>query len=98
MELDLKQLNAVLENLQYPNRSLVESVQREDIDTPIRADDDGRMGEENVYSNVYKIKGMDNLYLKVIYHTDSYGDGDYVRGVQFVVPVEKTVKIFEPVK
>jgi len=69
---------------------------RKDVEKEI-LDPRGSQGDEEIFFNIYKVKEED-LYIKVEHYTDSYGNGDMVRGVQFVSPIEKTVQVFEPLK
>lgn len=92
--MDYKLLNKVLKNLQSPSKDL-EFITKQDIHIGIRSDDDGVQGEENSYYNIYKLKGED-LYISVEYYTDSYGNGDYIRGIQFVKETEKKIKSYNP--
>jgi hypothetical protein len=70
-------------------------IQREDISTPISEDGEGSQGDENTFVKIYQSVQQPEIYVKVEYFTDSYGNGSYVRGVQFVQPREKVVTVFE---
>lgn len=88
-------LNKILINLGSPHsNSLLKFIKKVDEDTPIRPDEDGRMGEENTFYQIFQVVGTE-FYLRINYYTDSYGNGDYVRGVQIVQPKEKLVTVFE---
>lgn len=56
-----------------------------------------RQGEYNEIIEVYSL-GMDDLHIKLVLHTDSYGDNETVTSMQIVKPVTKTVQDFETVK
>ena len=45
--------------------------------------------------NIYKIKFLENLFLKVEYHYDSYGGSDYIRSLKIVKGKIKTVVEYE---
>ena len=93
--MELKLINSLLANLEYPDQKVLKLIERKDISTPIPDDGEGSQGDENVYAKVYQSVEDPNVYVKVIYHTDSYGYGAFVRGIQFVTPVQKTVTVFE---
>lgn len=95
LKLDLKTLNNLLKNLQSPDNKILRRVERKEISTPITPEMDGYQGEENIYIEVYEIISQPGLFLKIEIYTDSYGDGTFVRGVQFVTPKQKTITIYE---
>ena len=51
-------------------------------------------GEYNEIVEIYSL-GQDDLHLKLVLRTDSYGDGEHVHSVKIVKPVVKTVTDFE---
>lgn len=53
-------------------------------------------GDYNEIIEIYNL-GVDNLHLKLVMRTDSYGDGEFVHSVQIVTPVIKQVTDFEPI-
>ena len=53
--------------------------------------------EDEQFFKVFRIVEEENLYLKLHYYTDSYGGGRYLKGVEFVRPVEKKVISFEKI-
>jgi hypothetical protein len=95
--MNLSKLNAILGDLNNIDPKLVEFIKKEEINTPISEEDEGIQGEENTSSKVYKVKG-ENVFIKVLYYTDSYGYGEYARGIQFVQPIKKEVIDYELVK
>lgn len=42
--------------------------------------------------------GEDDLHLKLVLRTDSYGDNEFVHSIQIVKPIVKQVTDFEPIK
>lgn len=56
-----------------------------------------RQGEYDEIIEVYSL-GVDDLHLKIIFHTDSYGDNYSVHSIQIVKPVVKQMTDYEPVK
>lgn len=93
--MDYKKLNSWLNNLNFINSKDLEYIEKQVI-KEIK-DPDGEQGEEGVFYKIYRIKSEDNLYLRVEYYTDSYGYGEFIRGVQFVQPKEKQVVIYETI-
>jgi hypothetical protein len=67
---------------------LVETVTSPDYHTE---KDQGTEGEETcIYFNP-----NENLYIKIITITDSYGDIEMIRTIKFVEPITKTVNVYE---
>ncbi len=94
--MELKKVNEILGNLLNINPKLLIFVEREDIYNGLSENSygEGTEGEYNSWCNIYRIKGED-LFLKVIYYTDSYGEERGISGIQFVQEVKKTVKTFK---
>ena len=60
---------------------------------------DGVQGEYNETFKFYKHPALpEGVFLKETYNTDSYGYEERIVSIQFVEGVEKTVKVFEPIK
>ena len=55
------------------------------------------MGDYGIKVEIFDI-GEPNVFLKVAYHSDSYGGNELVASVQFVTAVEKVVTGYEPIK
>lgn len=92
----LKQLNDNLGKLDYMDPNKFEFLEKIDIRKSIQYSGYGVKGDQNEYSKVYKhIKS--GLYIKIIYYTDSYGDGSYISGIAFVQPTLKTITTFEKI-
>ncbi len=53
--------------------------------------------DEEVTYEVYKAPFGDDLYIKLKLRTDSYGENEYVSGLQFVKQVTKNVTGFESI-
>lgn len=53
-------------------------------------------GEYNEYIEVYSL-GVDNLHIKLVLRTDSYGDNEAIASAQIVTPVVKQITDFEPI-
>lgn len=54
-------------------------------------------GEYNEHISIYSL-GVDDLHIKIVEFTDSYGDGRYINSIQIVTPVKKEVTDFVTVK
>jgi hypothetical protein len=52
--------------------------------------------EYNEIIEVYSLE-QEDLHLKLVLRTDSYGDNEFVHSVQIVKPIVKQVTDFEPV-
>lgn len=92
--MEFQKLNSLLKDL----RSL--RVKRNLVSTEVihSIEDEGHQGEEGVSFEVYKIEGVDDIYMKLKIVTDSYGDNDSVAGIEFVQPIQKTITGYEPIK
>lgn len=53
-------------------------------------------GSYTEYTEVYDL-GVDNLHIKLVLRTDSYGDNETVVSVQIVKPIVKQITDFEVV-
>ena len=54
--------------------------------------------DQERYYKIFKIKSENDLFLRIEYYTDSYGEGELIKGVSFVKPTETKVTAYEPVK
>lgn len=89
--MDFKQLNELLKDLrEIRNGKMVTK------DVVHQIDGEGDMGEEGVSFEVYKIP-YDGMHIRLKIVTDSYGDNESIAGIEFVQPIEKTIKTFEPI-
>ena len=90
--MDYNRLNKQLEDLQvfrHTNRTrLVERITLKEIDS-----DYGSQGDTSVYHEVYPFDG--EMFIRLTINTDSYGYNEFVNGIQFVKPIQKTVTMFE---
>lgn len=59
---------------------------------------EGSQGDSNEIYEVYPIEGETGLFIKLEIGSDSYGDNEFVAGIEIVRPVEKLVTLFEPIK
>lgn len=89
-----KEVNTLLANIDKPDPKVFRFVEQLEIDTPIPKNFDGLQGEENTFAKIYRVIDEENLYLKVVYFTDSYGEGEFLRSVQFVSAREKSINVY----
>ena len=88
--MDYKKLNNVLKNLDNLKKvaTFVEKV----------AIKEGKEGEEGEYWSIWKLnEDLEGTFLRVRYFTDSYGDNETLKGVEFVEQVEKKVLQWEEI-
>jgi hypothetical protein len=90
--MDFKQLNELLKDLRDIRNS--KNLVTKDVIHAI--DGEGNQGEEGVSFEVYKIP-YDNMHVRLKIVTDSYGDNEQAVGIEFVQPIEKTIKKFEDI-
>jgi len=90
--MDYNRLNKLLEDLQvfrHTNRTkLVERITLKEVDK-----DYGSQGDTSVYHEVYPFDG--EMFIRLTINTDSYGYNEFINGIQFVKPIQKTVTMFE---
>lgn len=99
--MELTNINKLLENLDNPSSEFLTFVSKENGHQGVSDNsykDSGVQGEYDEYSLIYKVIGFDELYLKITKQTDSYGANDFVSGVQFVMPKEVKITVFDNIK
>jgi hypothetical protein len=69
---------------------LIEKIVEKEIDS-----DYGEQGESSIYHEVYPFDS--EVFIKLTINTDSYGYNEFINGVQFVKPIQKTVTSFESI-
>jgi hypothetical protein len=97
---NLKQINELLGDLRnLGNNKKLKFVQRTDINTPIADSSyvDGIQGEEDLYAEIFKVVDKENVFLRVEYYTDSYGENETIGSISFVEAKEKLVQQFEKI-
>lgn len=99
MEIKLSLVNEILADLEdirnsYGNKKM-KKITEEIIYEINNSYGDGEQGAEGQKYEIYQYKG---LFIKLDIRTDSYGENESVRGIQFVTPTEKTVLVYEPIK
>lgn len=88
MKLELREINKILESLL--NKDLEEvSVELDDFERQI---EQGRMGKK---TEVFEFSN--ELYIKMVTVSDSYGTINGIESIAFVKPVKKEVTIYENV-
>lgn len=100
--MELENVNKILEDLNHPSKELLEFVSKDRGHSGVSVNTypgrDGVEGENDQYYMIYKVKSVDDLYLKIEFRTDSYGENDSIVGCQFVVPKEQKITVFESIK
>jgi len=93
--MNYKLVNEALQNiskLRY-NHPKFKKVSAKTIDN-LREEE--KQGESNEIIEIYSL-GEEDLHLKLILNTDSYGDNEAISSIQIVKPIIKQVTDFEPV-
>lgn len=90
--MDFKQLNELLKDLRQIRKA--QNLVTKDVIHQI--DGEGNQGDEGVSFEVYKLP-YDNMHVRLKITTDSYGDNESISGIEFVQPIEKTIKTFEAI-
>ena len=85
----IEYLNKLFENINYPSENLLINKQ-----TITLKENDYYKREDGKKEIIYKLKDIDDLYLKYTYNIDSYGY-ETLQSIKFVKQVEKTVVTFE---
>ncbi len=88
--MDVVKLNKVLKDLKNIELKRVSTFESDNFDR------EKNQGEEGERIDIYDL-GEDDLFLQVITSSNSYGDEEGVKSIQFVKPITKTVKGYEPV-
>jgi len=93
--MNLKLINEALSNIEAlrHNHKKFKKVSDNTIDN-LRGEE--RQGEYNEIIEVYSL-GQDDLHIKLVLRTDSYGDNESVQSVQIVKPIIKQVTDFETI-
>ena len=88
--MDYKKLNEVFKNLRNIKLEKVSTNQSDNFYQ------EKHQGEEGERIDIYEL-GFDDLFLKVVTVSDSYGNNELIDSIQFVKPILKQVKDFEPI-
>jgi hypothetical protein len=90
--MDYKKLNEILGSLRALRRKQtpVETIVVNELAG------EGSQGEENEIYEVYSIPDSD-MFIKLRISSDSYGDNEFIDGITFVKPQQKTVTNYEPI-
>lgn len=93
--MNLKLINEALSNIGAlrHNHKKFKKVSDNTIDN-LRGEE--RQGEYNEIIEVYSL-GQDDLHIKLVLRTDSYGDNESVQSIQIVKPIIKQVTDFETI-
>ena len=58
-------------------------------------EDEGEQGESGLSYEVYKI--TEELFIRLTINTNSYGDDEFINGIEFVKPKEKNIVVYETI-
>jgi len=95
MQIELSLINKLLTNLDNLKASGFKDISSEH--TNVR--ESGYEGSFDEYEYYYSHLELPNdVFLKVVRQTDSYGDNEFTKSIQFVIPVIKEVTKFEAIK
>jgi len=98
MNISVEKLNKIFKEIQFfPNNKELKYLERQEGHKGVPEAVEGYQGEYNEYSEIYKINEFDDLFLKVTYNTDSYGENDFVVSIQFAKPKQVNKTIYEPI-
>lgn len=90
MQLDLKKVNEILKDLNkliwndHPNYTLIETLNGFHHDYEVQGD------PKSGITKIYDV-GLDDVKLKVVIESDSYGDNESITAIAFVKPQNVTV-------
>ena len=94
--MDYKQFNETFGNLvnfRYQNRSkMIERITIHEMDNSYG---EGSQGESNIYHEIYSWDS--EMFIRLTINTDSYGSNEFINGIAFVKPIQKTISSFEPI-
>lgn len=91
--MDYKKINEKLGNLEELRNSL-KPVHRK-VNYEINSEYDGEQGASNDIDEVYDIGLSEGLFIKLNIGSNSYGYDEFVKGIEFVKAVEKTIKVYK---
>ena len=93
--MDYKQLNELLGDLpsfRWKNRTMKVM---EQLEKSIGGE--GEQGEEGISYEVYPNPYEVGTFIKLTIATDSYGENEYIKGLQFVKPEIKSITDYKPI-
>lgn len=90
---ELNDMLSDMSNTSHYGKEKSTFVERIEGDTPVSDSSyDGLQGEYDQYFKIYKTP-KENIFLRVEFHTDSYGD--FIYEIKFVKKVDKVVNSYE---
>lgn len=93
--MNYQKINEVLADLsEYRLSGLYTKIETTQSSDYYSEKDQGEVGTKEI---IYKLD-FDDLHLKVLYISDSYGENETIKSVQFVKAVKKEITVYEPVK
>ncbi len=88
--MELKEINSLLSD--FKKLRILKKIHQETI---IELDGEGSQGDTNLKYEVYE--AGPGAFIKLTINSDSYGNNEFVAGLQFVNPSPKTVTVYEPI-
>lgn len=92
--IEIELLNRILSNMGRGNKEL-SFVDKILGHQGIPSGYEGMQGEYNEYHEIYSIRSLPELFIKVTYNTNSYGDSERITSTKFVKKVKKEVNIYD---
>lgn len=91
--MEIKQLNEILSDLQDLRYSKKYKKVHSQVVKELGGE--GCEGESGLAYEVYNVGLPDGVMVKLKINTDSYGDNEFINGVEFVKAVAKQVTVYE---
>ena len=95
--MEIKEINKILSNLSCMISDYGKNPYNKVLDTRDgTCSQNESQGEYDTITRVYDLK-QDSLFLKIVIHTDSYGNNEYLNRIEFVKPVIREVTDFQTI-
>jgi len=94
----IKTINELLEDIHKSSYVKKYFINKQDGHKGVLDGSDGSQGEYNEYFEFYQHPSLnENVFLRVTFNTDSYGDNESISSIQFVEGKAKTITVYEPI-
>lgn len=95
-ELSINQFNTILSDVYTNNHKALGKVIENDVPYGYHSEkNQGEYGERKAIIKLDEKTYGPDLYVKIIYNTDSYGNEEFIAGVKITKPVTKTITSYE---
>ena len=95
--MEIKELNQILSNLGAMINDHGANPYKKVLDTREgTCEAQESQGDHDTITRVFDLN-RDSLFLKIVLHTDSYGDNEFLHKIEFVKPVIKEVTDFQTI-